>query len=255
MTDPWADVWARRTVEPSASVLASLMAADGLDTAFGAVSPAAWAAFAREFVTRRLGLAAGGSVFDVGCGAGAFLHPLAEAGLRVGGIDRSASLIAAARDAMPDGDFAVAAADELPAQPRFDTVVSCGVFMYFPGLVYAERVLAAMTAKARTAVAILDVPDLSMRDAALADRIAALGGEEAYTERYAGLEHVYYDRDWLAERLEGAGLVGVETASQAIPGYRNGRFRFNAWGFTRPHHVQPGPESRAAHEPRRTRRG
>ena len=74
---------------------------------------------------------------------------------------------------MPDGDFAVAAADQLPSEPVFDAVVSFGVFMYFPDLAYADRVLAAMTAKARTAVAILDVPDLSLRDAAMSDRIAA----------------------------------------------------------------------------------
>ena len=80
MTDRWAEVWARRTVEPSDSLLASLMAADGLDTAFGAVSPANWATFARQFVMERLGLAAGCRVFEVGCGAGAFLLPLAEAG-------------------------------------------------------------------------------------------------------------------------------------------------------------------------------
>ena len=88
-----------------------------------------------------------------------------------------------------------------------------------------------MAEKSRHAVAILDVPDLALRDSALADRIAALGGHDAYAARYAGLDHRYYDRGWMAERLTEAGLTGVRTADQNVAGYRNGQFRFNAWGF------------------------
>lgn len=234
MSDRWEEIWAGRSADVAPGdddVLPALMAADGLDTAFGAVDAAAWADFAHATATARLGLTPGDSVFEVGCGAGAFLYPLHRLGLRVGGADRSAALVESARRVMPDADFDVADADSIPPEPAFDAVVSCGVFLYFPDLDYADRVIRAMAAKATRAVAILDVPDVARREAALAERAAAVGGEEAYAERYRGLDHLYYSRDWLAERLTAAGLTGVETADQAIPGYDNGRFRFNAWGF------------------------
>ena len=233
MSDRWEEIWAGRSADVAKGddVLPALMAADGLDTAFGAVDASAWAAFARETACDRLGLAPGDSVFEVGCGAGAFLYPLHGLGMRVGGADRSAALIESARRVMANADFYVADADAIADAPRFDAVVSCGVFLYFPDLDYADRVIRTMAAKATRAVAILDVPDLARRDAALAERVAAIGGEEAYAERYRGLDHLYYSREWLAERLAAAGLTGVETADQSIPGYDNGRFRFNAWGF------------------------
>jgi SAM-dependent methyltransferase len=226
------------------------MAADGLDTAYGETSEAAW----RDFVRRQAALLAGAgadgggggrarggagagaggtSVYEVGCGAGAFLYVLAELGWRVGGLDRSATLIDIARSVLPAGRFDVAEATELAPEPVSDVVLSCGVFLYFPSLDYAAEVIAAMAARASGAVAILDLPDESRRDAALAQRIALAGGPEAYHERYAGLDHLYFSREWVAERLAAAGLSGVCTADQDIAGYRNGAHRFNAWGFAR----------------------
>lgn len=211
-------------------MLAKLMAADGFDTQFGSVSPSAWTSFTRTIV-KTLGLAEGDSLFEVGCGAGAFLYPLRDLGIQLSGLDRSAALIEAARKVFPDGEFMTGEATSLPTSPKADAVVSCGVFFYFSDLEYAERVIEAMVAKARKAVAILDVPDLSLRDVALADRIAAFGGERSYAERYAGLEHQYYDRGWLSDRLTEAGLQDVRVESQDIPEYANGRYRFNVWGF------------------------
>lgn len=234
MSDRWADIWASRKVEVAEGpngVLSALIAADGFDNSFGAVSPSAWATFATDMALTRLGLSDGDSLFEVGCGAGAFLYPLRDLGLRVAGLDRSPALIEAAQRLIPEGNFSVGEASELAPLPQADAVVSCSVFFYFPDLDYAERVIRAMVAKSRRAVAILDVPDLATRDVAVRARIAAVGGEEAYAERYAGLDHLYYDRSWLAERLSAASLRRVQVADQEIPGYANGHHRFNAWGF------------------------
>jgi SAM-dependent methyltransferase len=229
--DGWREVWERRTLEPSrGSTLAQLMAADGLDTAFGETSEVAW----RDFVERRaatLGARAGTSVYEVGCGAGAFLFVLAELGCRVGGLDRSATLIDFARRALPDGRFDIAEAIALEREPRADVVVSCGAFLYFPSLQYAEQVIAAMAARATGAVGILDLPDASLRAAALAQRIELAGGQDAYNARYAGLEHLHFSREWVTRALAAAGLTGIQTADQDMAGYRNGAHRFNAWGF------------------------
>ena len=88
-----------------------------------------------------------------------------------------------------------------------------------------------MCMKATRSIGILDIPDTATAEVELAHRISALGGPEAYAERYAGLDHQTYDRDWVASVLKEAGLVNVTIESQDIAGYQNGRFRFNAFGW------------------------
>lgn len=228
----WQSVWAARRLDPTkGSQLAQLMAADGLDTGFGSVSEPSWRAFARR-TSDALGLAHGDRVFEVGCGAGAFLLDLYERGIEVAGLDQSAALIEIARAAMPRGSFSIADASAVDGWAQADVVLACGVFMYFPTLDYARGVVTKMAANARRAVAVLDVPDLAKQAAALEHRRGTLGPEE-YAARYAGLDHLYYAKDWMREVFEAAGLGDVRVEDQAIPGYANAAYRFNVFGVSR----------------------
>jgi len=227
----WNDIWAGRRLDPTlGSRLAQLLAIDGYDTPFATVSEETWTAHVAGWA-ETLGLIEGSSVFEIGCGAGAFLYPLAGLGCRVGGLDRSPALVDVARAVLPDGVFLVTEAAEMELQPTVDVVVSCAAFLYFPSLEYASQVIERAARKARRAVLVLDLPDAACRDAALAHRVASLGGEEAYQARYSGLDHLYYSREWFEEALRSAGLGRVQVADQNLAGYVNGRFRFNAWGF------------------------
>ena len=212
------------------STLAELMVADGMDSGFVGMSEESWAAAVRRRAAA-LGLAPPDSVFEVGCGAGAFLYELDRIGYKVGGIDLSSTLIAKATEVMPSGDFAPADAATFDVEPQVDAVISFSVFLYFKSLAYAEQVLDRMVAKARRVVAVLDAPDLATREADLAHRYEMAGGEEAYAARYAGLEHRYYDRAWLADALSSRGLLDVHVEDQTREGSSNASFRFNAWGF------------------------
>ncbi len=226
----WKSVWDARRLDPSrGTLLAKLMAADGLDTGFGDMAEAPWREFIRGFANV-FALSSGDRVLEVGCGAGAFLLDLYEHGVEVAGIDRSLALVEIARVAMPTGRFTVAEATAFAATEPFDVVVSCGVFLYFESYDYARAVIQRMARTAVRGVAILDVPDRAIEAEALAYRRASFGPEE-YAVRYAGLDHLYYDRQWLADELEECGLSNVRTESQSIPGYANGKFRFNAYGF------------------------
>ena len=147
------------------------------------------------------------------------------------GIDRSSTLIGYAQDVMPEGAFAVADAPDFDLAVKADVVVAFGVFMYFESMGYARSVLDRMVAKARRAVCVIDVPDKAHEAEAIARRVATVGGEEAYRERYAGLDHLYYDRSWLDAQMKDAGLASVQIESQWLAHYENGRSRFNAWGF------------------------
>jgi trans-aconitate methyltransferase len=229
----WRDIWENRIHgdSPADSTLLALLKEDGYDT-LGAISEQAWRAHVQKLRVR-LQLQPGDSVFDVGCGAGALLWCLREAGHRVGGIDYSASQIARARQVMPDvSDLEVQEATTLAPGPAYDAVVACATFLYFPDLAYAARVIDRMAAKATRCLALLDLPDLAQKDAIIRSRKKALG-EEAYRQRYAGLEHLYYSRDWVKERLEQLGLTCV-LESQSLEGYLHSPYRFNAFAWKAP---------------------
>lgn len=212
MSSRWQEVWSQPTPEVSRrgekSSLGDLIIADGYNTGYGDLEVDAW----RDFVDRTCDLfelGAGDSLFDVGCGAGAFLHPAQRHGVRVGGIDYSPSRIELARRAMPEGRFELGEAIELDVKPPAEVVLSFGVFFYFPSLDYAREVIARMCQKATCAVGVF----------------------EAYSERYAGLDHLSFSQDWMASTLADNGLRDVTVQPQDIRGYGNGRFRFNAWGW------------------------
>lgn len=222
----WKTVWASRAcVDTSQLQLADLLAADGFDT-LGHVDVAAWGDYLGD-IAARLGIAPGDALFEVGCGAGAFLYPFAQTDHPVGGLDFSPVLIDMARRAMPTGAFVVGEAAALQTEPGDDWVCANGVFLYFPDPAYAEAVLRRMAAKARKGLAILDVPDLASRDQAMAARRAAYTGED-YDSHYQGLDHLFFPRDWWQAKAAALGLT-VEIRDQCLAGYLHAPFRYNVF--------------------------
>lgn len=216
----WHAYWSNRPFDPPHGVeLEQLLAAGGFEGPTASVGEDQWRTFIAD-VADLLEIGPDTSVFDVGCGAGAFLLPLHGIGCRVGGIDISPALVAGARAAMPDGDFAVGDAATLDPGEPWDVVVSVGAFGFFPDHAYARGVLARMAAKAGRAIAILDVPDEADREAA---RAAQPGAP-------AGPEPLWYSRGWFLRQLAEIGLAAVQIGDQRIEGYADGRFRFNVFG-------------------------
>ena len=79
----------------------------------------------------KLLISAGDSIFEVGCGAGAFLYPFYQMGHRVAGIDYAQNLVHLAATVMPAAEIRLGEATALPTQQSYDVVVSNGVFLYF----------------------------------------------------------------------------------------------------------------------------
>lgn len=225
----WKAVWSRRGSDGGDPAdLDGLIRLDGFDVGAGRIEVADWRIYAAR-IAERLGLADGASVYEVGCGAGAFLFALRERhALAVGGLDYSGALVAAARRAMPDGDFTEAEAAAVDPLEPYDFVVSNGVFHYFP-VQYAEAVLARMVAKARVAVAVLEVPDARTRDASEAYRRDTLT-EDEYARKYAGLEHTYFAREWFVAQAAAHGCR-CTVFDGCVPNYGQNRFRFGALLF------------------------
>lgn len=225
----WQEVWARHG-DPTAirPTLEQLLAFDGY-SGYGHIEAAHWRRHVRG-IRDRLGGPPGGSIFELGCGAGAFLEPLHDDGHPVEGIDYSPRLIETARRAMPEARFAVSEAADMDGR-RFDLVLANSVFLYFPDLAYAEAVLRAMARKCRHALAVLDLPDEAVRDEYLAHKRRRVG--EGYDQRYPpGLDQAFYSRQWFREQLGHAGFE-LHIEQQAIPGYASNRFRFNVLAVRR----------------------
>jgi SAM-dependent methyltransferase len=223
MTQNWKDIWNRRAQGSEEASLESLIKLDGFDTGAGRMEADDWRKYA-ALIAEKLCIRDGTTVFEVGCGAGAFLYALRERhSLSVGGIDYSASLIAAASRIIIDGDFRVAEAKEFQTRPQYDHVIANSVFHYFD-LEYAAEVLGRMMKKARIAVAVMDIPDLCTKDKSEELRREYLSPHE-YEVKYAGLEHTYYARDWFKAQAEVHGHE-CQVFDGCLPGYAQNRFRF-----------------------------
>ena len=219
----WRRIWEGRGLDSDSAVsLETVMELDG----FSATDPGDWVA-GIERIRARMGAQASDSIFDVGCGAGAFLYPLRHQFHHVvGGIDYSEALVAVAQRAMPGMPFAVEEARRLDVDERYDFVVAHSTFQYFPSVAYAEDVLRRMIAKSRKAVAVLDVNDATREEDYLAVRRGSLP-EGEYEQRYRGLDHLFYTRAWFDDFARGAGMV-AEVFEQDIPTYVTPGLRFNA---------------------------
>ena len=60
-----------------------------------------------EEAIRRVGIARGQRVLDVGCGSGVFLRLAADRGAEVWGLDASEALLEVARERVPEADLRV----------------------------------------------------------------------------------------------------------------------------------------------------
>jgi ubiquinone/menaquinone biosynthesis C-methylase UbiE len=225
----WHEIWEKKPDDETAtSTLSSLLSADGYDT-LAAITPKAWTEHVHR-IASRTALRESDSVFDVGCGAGAFLWPFREKGQPVGGLDYSSRQIDRARAAMPEvADFTVGEALTLADRPTYDAVIACGTFLYFQDLPYAEGVLRRMAAKAERTMAILDLPDLAKKEEILRWRERALG-QETYRLRYAGLSHLYYAKEWFDHLLQQMNVT-YAIEDQLFEGYNHSPFRFNVFAW------------------------
>jgi SAM-dependent methyltransferase len=228
----WRAVWQAKGEQPPPltgdhdQVVRGLMSLAGYDSATSSLDPETHYVQVR-YILDRLGVRPTDTVYEVGCGAGSMLHSLRTACAGVGGCDFADSLVALAREVLGGADLTVAEASAVPTEPVYDLVISNGVFIYFPDQPYAERVLHRMVAKARRAVAVLDVNDAARQAEFEAVRQARQGPRQG---RYADLAQLYLERDFFGQV---AGELGLECRIEesVMTNSANGGYRFNALLF------------------------
>lgn len=223
-TESWLEVWRRKGRAASGRLsylTGDLFAADGFDGAMAQMDAPAQSHI-RRLIVESVRIETGMRVLEVGCGAGAVLSLLADTGAALTGVDYSEPHIAIARKVLPGVDLRVGEAAVLPFDAAaFDAVFSYGVFLYFPDLAYAARVLAEMLRVGRPGAPLLvmDIPDEATR------------AECDVARRNAGASmnppHCYYPRAFF-ERFAAEHVRSCRVFDQRVPGYGNSRFRFNA---------------------------
>jgi SAM-dependent methyltransferase len=93
-----------------------------------------------EDALRRVGLAHGQLVLDIGCGVGAFLRLVTARGARAFGLDASTALLDIARRCVPRADLRIGDMEELPYDDdTFDLVCGFNSFFFANDMVVAVR--------------------------------------------------------------------------------------------------------------------
>ncbi len=220
----WKEIWSSRKIGSGGGMLEKLLTANGYDSVFGKMAVTPFMDYINRIRTE-LGIAEKDTLYEVGCGAGAVLYPFYTQGHVVSGLDYSRPLIALAASAMPDMAFHVGEADQLAVAQKFDTVLSCGAFIYFEGYDYAEKVIMRMVQKAKKTIGIFDISDLALKSEAETLRRKSMGAE-AYDQKYQGMEHLYYPQSFFKDAARASGCK-IRIFTQSIKGYKNSSYRYN----------------------------
>ncbi|MGE5375438.1 MAG: class I SAM-dependent methyltransferase [Bacteroidota bacterium] len=125
-----------------------------------------------EEVLRETGIGPGTAVLDIGCGAGVFCEMAAGCGARVAGIDAAESLVAIARERLPDGDFRTGEMEALPYADRsFDLVTGFSSFQFAASPVNALKEAGRVSRTSTVVVAVFGKPEENQSSA----YVAAMG--------------------------------------------------------------------------------
>jgi ubiquinone/menaquinone biosynthesis C-methylase UbiE len=220
--DKWKEIW-NKDDRISKIILESLIKADGFDSGAGSFSVDDWMKYTNEFY-HVLKIKNTDSIYDIGCGSGAFVYPLYLKKHTVGGLDYSKILIDLANTIMQDSDFinneSINVKDD-----RYDIVLSHSVFHYFKDLDYAKKTIKKMINKANKKIAILDVNDETKENEYHRIRMENMNKQD-YKKKYQGLEHMFYNKEWF-ENIAKEFNLKINIFDQTFKKYSNSKLRFN----------------------------
>ncbi len=231
MNNKWKQIWGGKGAKENADFsLKTLISLNGFDTGVGSYNEEDWHQMVSDFCVRA-SLSANSKILEVGCGCGAFLLQISQViSVDCYGIDYSESLIEVAQMAIPRGKFRVGEANKLlfPTK-KFDIIFSHSVFQYFPNHNYANEVLAVLCSQIGQGgkLLLMDLNDVNMKETYHADRMREYKSPTDYAKTYTNLNHLFFDKNSLSNRLETLGMSNIEFFPHAVHNYGNSKFRFN----------------------------
>ena len=218
----WKNIW-NKSERVNKIILEILIKVDGFDSATGNFSVDDWIDYTNNLYCK-LNIQETDSIFDVGCGSGAFIYPLYLKNHKVGGIDYSAILIDIANTIFKNSIFVNNEAVNIDDE-KYDIIVSHSVIYYFKDLDYSEKVIEKMIQKANKKIAIFDINDKSKENEYHKIRMACMN-EDDYKKKYQGLEHLFYDKKWFEDIAKKFNLK-INIFDQTFEKYSNSKLRFN----------------------------
>jgi cyclopropane fatty-acyl-phospholipid synthase-like methyltransferase len=201
MKKSWQEIWSKRQFiqEQSETILESLIKMDGFDTPLGKMIEADWRDYVNTSI-KNLDLKSNETVFEIGCGCGAFVYVLYEKGFHVSGIDFSLPMIEIAKKIMPNKSASFQVCDAIDLEEiKADSIIANHVFHYFSSYEYVSAVLETVM-KSDCKVLITALPDIIFKEESEAFRTGALTDQE-YKEKYEGLNILYFSKAWILNEV------------------------------------------------------
>lgn len=236
MNNEWRNVWTKRTASEEIlrtgrweEVFLELKRSNGYDVVGDGL---AYDSYVKQYQDLQRTFAQGmpvgqkiKSLFEVGCGSGANLFLFERDGIVCGGIDYSEGLIKSAKKVLRTKDLSCMEASDLPVTPKYDAVISMGVFGYFSSEEYAAGVLEKMYQKANYLLAVIDIPDLEKEELYLANRRRTIPN---YKERYRNLPRIIYKKEFFSTFAKEHNMK-IKIMPMNLDGYWNGEFVYNCF--------------------------
>lgn len=158
----WQKIW-DKVDRVDSIILESLIKSDGFDSGAGSFTLEDWKKYIQVYF-KKLDINSNNTIYNTGCGSGAFVYLLYLQKYSVGGVDYAMSQIKLAKTIMPSGDFTCDEAINMSTSKSYDFVVSHSVFHYFKDLDYAKGVVKKMIQKSNKKIGIFDINDKSKED-------------------------------------------------------------------------------------------
>ena len=229
----WERIWRDRSFDLPSSSNANLeniktaLRLDGFDKeTSGGFSIESYLSFIKKW-GGLLDLKSNESVFEVGCGSGAFLASLKHIfSVKAYGSDYSDKLISIGKELFPFIDFSCGDAETTAIPKNINHIFSFSVFQYFDNYNYARNTITNMIQSNARSISILDIPDIDSKSLSEEFRRSSLG-DANYDKNYLskGLIHLYYAKDWMSENFTQDWKISFY--NMEIKGYQNSQFRYN----------------------------
>jgi ubiquinone/menaquinone biosynthesis C-methylase UbiE len=201
-------------------ILDLLIKADGFDTTLSHFNTKEWVGYTKDLYTFA-GIKDGQSIFEVGCGAGAFLFPLKDTN-QISGLDFSEVLIDIAQKFLGNTFYI---GDALEGKyTKSDITLSNGAFIYFKDFEYSKKVLQKMMENSDK-IAIFDINNIDKKHDYYTTRAAIIG--EGYQEKYTKTEHLFYTKEFFREFAEEFNLKVSFMDQPKLENYPSAEYRFN----------------------------
>lgn len=105
-----------------------------------------------------------GSIYEIGCGPGAFLHVFETFGFEVGGLDINTEFLDFARECIKSSDLDLCEACDVPIEKKYNFILITNSINYFPSLDYVHLTLSKCVEKMNFGILLTEVNDIEYYD-------------------------------------------------------------------------------------------